>query len=101
MAKKSVTYWNPSAKGHLGAAHMLSKAAPHLSKSAPVVQRKLASFRAAAKAASRASSSVPPIKKPPPFQPSKLQQPPAGDKPLGTKPATPLKTGLPPKMPGG
>lgn len=90
--KKAKTYWNPAAKGHIAAAATLSKKAPHLSKSAPVVQRKLASFRAAAKAA---KAKVAPIPKPDVPTPT----PPAGVKPLGTKPATPLKTGLPPKVP--
>lgn len=94
MAKKSHGYWSPDAKGHLAAAHTLTKAAPHLTRSAPVMQRKVASFRAAAKLAHQAKA----LKKPPQ---QTLAQPPAGTKPLGTKPATPLKTSLPPKMPGG
>ena len=106
MAKKSKTYWAPDAKGHLAAAHLLSKNAPHLSKSAPVVQRKVASFRAAAKAQSKVAP-IPKLVASQAGAPSKLTQPPAGSlppagvKPLGTKPATPLKTSLPPKLPGG
>src|SRR5258708_39076168 len=51
MARKSSHYWSPEAKGHLAAASLLNRAAPHLSKSPPVVAKKLASFRAAAKLA--------------------------------------------------
>lgn len=91
MAPKSKTYWKPDAKGHLNAAAALSKNAPHLAKSAPVVQRKLASLRVAAKLAAKSE--------PPKLDLSNLAQPPAGTKPLGTKPATPLKTGQPPKVP--
>lgn len=91
MAPKSKTYWRPDAKGHLNAAASLSKNAPHLTKSAPVVQRKLASLRAAAKLANKS--------KPPAQEQPNLAQPPAGTKPLGTKPATPLQTGQPPRMP--
>jgi hypothetical protein len=61
MAPKSKSYWNPSAKGHLHAAGTLSKSAPNLTKSGPVVQRKLASFRVAAKLA--APKPIPPLAK--------------------------------------
>jgi hypothetical protein len=98
MAPKSTTYWNPDKQGHLYAMGTLNKNAPNLTKSGPVVQRKLASFRAAAKLSAKVPK-VAPIKavKPPPM-PS-MAQPPAGVKPLGIKPATPLKTSLPPKVP--
>lgn len=101
MAKKSTTYWQPEAKGHLAAAHALSKAAPNLGKSAPVVAKKLASFRVAAKLAKQKALKAPKahaMTQPPQLAPPS-QFPPAGNKPLATKPGTPLKTSLPPKMP--
>ena len=58
MATKSRTYWNPTAKGHLAAGATLSRRAPNLTKSAPVIQKKLASFRAAAKLANRNATPV-------------------------------------------
>src|SRR5579859_7199738 len=51
MVRKSHHYWSPDAKGHLSAASLLSKTAPNLTKSPPLVVRKVASFRAAAKLA--------------------------------------------------
>lgn len=95
MAKKQKSYWTPDAKGHLAAAHTLSKAAPHLAKSAPVVQRKLASFRAAAKLAKAAKTKVP---KPAAAQP--MTQPPHLAPPSNLPPtAKKLSTALPPSLP--
>ena len=99
MAHKPKTFWSPDAKGHLAAASLLSHKAPHLTKSAPIIQKKLGSFRAAAKLAAKAE----PIPKQPAV-PSNLpkalsppsQQPPAQGAFLQTKPATPLKNSLPP-----
>src|SRR5882724_1607098 len=102
MAQKPKQYWNPAAKGHLAAAGLLSKAAPALvGKSGPVVQRKLASLRAAAKLAHASQTPAPKpqtMKQPPQLAPPSMV-PPAGTKPLATKPATPLNTSLPPKLP--
>lgn len=92
MAPKSKTYFSPDAKGHLAAAHLLSKAAPHLAKSAPVVQRKMASFRAAAKLAKAKASS--PAKAQAMTQPPQLA-PPSDQPPTAKK----VPTGLPPKVP--
>ena len=59
MAPKSKKYWAPEAKGHIAASHMLTKAAPNLGRSAPVLARKQASFQAAAKLAKMPKISVP------------------------------------------
>lgn len=103
MVQKSKQYWNPAAKGHLAAAGLLSKAAPALvGKNGPVVQRKLASLRAAAKLAHASSPASAPkaqaMKQPPQLAPPSMV-PPAGVKPLAIKAATPLNTSLPPKLP--
>jgi hypothetical protein len=63
-----------------------------------VLQRKLASFRAAAKLASPKGPDLEPMNLPPSLDPPS-SLPPAGIKPLGIKPATPLETSMPPKLP--
>ncbi len=86
MVQKSSAPWRPRPKGHVNAGAILSRKATSLGKSAGTVQRKLASFRAAAKLANRppATEPLPPHLTPP------SNQPPAG---------APLKTSLPPKLP--
>ena len=89
MAKKLKTYWQPDAKSHLAAAHLLAKNAPHLAHSAPVVQRKQASFRAAAKLAAK-------LKLPKQPKAEVMKQPPQAQMPSIAPPKTPLGTNEPP-----
>src|SRR3954469_28653 len=85
MVQKSKTYWEPSAKAHLAAAHILSRAAPNLGKSAPVVAKKVASFKAAAHLAHQAK--IKPIKAKSITSPTPDAATPTPDAPDGPTPA--------------
>lgn len=93
MAPKSKTFWKPPAQAHLSAASMLRSQSINQMKSAAVTQRKMASFRAAAKLAA-----AKPIK---PLKTSNSMTPQAPSPTPAVKPVvSPMsKVPTPPKLP--